>query len=266
MRKDCLSVWLSVLLAVLLTACGAPAEQTADKTAKETVSAETPEAEDGWEEGTPPDMLPGLDAAAFQITLPEADYAAFATYIPVLKGEQTFRWVAGPYDGYPDYDWEPFDTDMAGFHERLWSTADTDCPPETLTLDRLAVQDVDGDGTAELVLLFQDLGYQYLLLCMEGEDCYGTTFGVRWFMSLRENGIYEGSGGAGSSTYYRVAFRDGIFQQQELGSREEWATGSAYALDGETVSRETFDAWWAEHLAEEVTWYAPDGSAIPENQ
>ena len=257
MRKAFLSVWMPVLL----TACGAPAEQAADETAEKTVPAEI-----GGETDASPDMLPGLDAAAFQNTMPEADYAAFAAYIPVLKGEQTFRWVAGPYDGYPDYDWEPFDADMAEVRDRLWDGFEIDQPPETLTLDRLAVQDVDGDGTMELVLLFQDGAYQYLVLHMEGEDFCGTSFGVRWFMSLRENGIYEGSGGAGSSTYYRVAFRDGIFQQQELGSREEWATGSAYTLDGETVSRETFDAWRAEHLAEEVTWYAPDGSVIPENQ
>ena len=43
-------------------------------------------------------------------------------------------------------------------------------------------------------------------------------------------------------------------------------SGSEYKLDGEIVTKETFDAWQAEHLPGEVTWYAPDGSVIPENR
>lgn len=250
---------LTLLAALLLTACGVQTEQTI---ASEERIGDPEQAE----AATKTQMMPDLDATALKDTMPEEDYAAFLSYLPVLEGEQTFRWVAGPYDGYPDYDWEPFNTDMAGFHDQIWSVVETDCPPETLTLDRLAVQDVDGDGTAELALLFQDLAYRYLVLHMEGEDCYGTTFGVRWFMGLRENGIYEGSGGAGSSTYYRMAFQDGIFKQQWLGHREEWATGSEYELDGEPVTKETFYTWLAENVTEEVTWYAPDGSVIPENQ
>ena len=59
-------------------------------------------------------MLPGLDVSGLEETMPEADFAAFQAYLPVLTGEETFRWVAGPYDsGDPDGDWEPFDADMA---------------------------------------------------------------------------------------------------------------------------------------------------------
>ena len=268
MRKRVLCFGMLMLLTGVLTACGVPVAQkedsSTDKVVGEMASAEQMEA-DG-ETDTPPDMLPGLDAAALKNTMPEEDYTAFEAYFPVLEGEKTFRWVAGPYDGYPDYDWEPFDADMAKVRDRLWDGFEIDQPPETLMLDRLAIRDIDGDGVAELILLFQDGAYQYLILHMVGEDCYGTTFGVRWFMSLRENGVYEGSGGAGSSTYYRMSFRDGIFQQQELGSREEWGTGSQYKLDGEIVTKETFDAWQAENLPGEVTWYAPNGSVIPENQ
>lgn len=246
----------ALLAALLLTACGARTGQTPDP-------APSDPAETTAEEQK---MLPDLDAAALNSTMPEEDYAAFEAYLPVLEGERTFRWVAGPYDGYPDYDWESFDADMAEVRDRLWDGFEIDQPPETLTLDRLAVQDVDGDGTMELAMLFQDGAYNYLILHMEGEDCYGTSFGVRWFEGLQTNGVYWGSGGAGSSTYYRMAFRDGIFQQQELGSREEWGTGSEYTLAGETVTKETFYAWLAENLPGEVIWYAPDGSVIPENQ
>jgi len=269
LRKRVLCFIMLMLLTGVLTACGVPAAErdnsSTDEVVGEMAAAEQTEA-DG-ETDTPQEMLPGLvDAVALKNTMPEEDYAAFEAYFPVLEGEKTFRWVAGPYDGYPDYDWEPFDADMAEVRDRLWAGFEIDQPPETLMLDRLAVRDIDSDGVAELILLFQDGAYQYLVLHMEGSDCYGTTFGVRWFMSLRENGIYEGSGGAGSSTYCRMSFRDGIFQQQELGSREEWATGSEYKLDGEQVSKERFDAWKEEHLVNEVIWYAPNGSVIPKNE
>lgn len=62
----------------------------------------------------------------------------------MLTGEESFRWVAGPYDGYPDGDWEPFDAFMAAVHDRYWSDSEAENPPETLTLDRLAVADIVG--------------------------------------------------------------------------------------------------------------------------
>ena len=262
MRGGKLAVGLLCLLAVLLlTACGAQPGQPTDTVPEKPVEQMAPVTEAPSFE-----MLPGFEAAAFADSMPEEDYTALSSYLPVLSGDQTFRWVAGPYDGYPDYSWTPFETDLSGFHNALWSKTDIDEPPEALTLDRLAVQDVDGDGTAELVLLFQDAAYQYLVLHVEGGSCFGTSFGVRWFMSLRTNGIYEGSGGAGSTTYCRMEFRDEMFCQQELGQREEWATGGEYVLDGESVTKAVFEDWQAENLVEEVTWYAPNGTVIPVGQ
>ena len=263
-RRMLMAIVPALLAALLLTACGARTWKT-PAPAETTAPAETPKREDSGETDTRLEMLPGLDAAALRNTLPEADYAAFAAYLPVLEGTETFRWVAGPYDGYPGYNWESFDAGMKEVRDRFWEGFEID-PPDALTLDRLAVQDLDGDGAMEMALLFQDGAYRYLVLRMEDEDCCGTSFGVRWFEGLQTNGVYWGSGGAGSSTYYRMTFRDGVFQQQELGSREEWAAGSEYKLGGELVTKERFDAWRAEHLPGEVTWYGPDGSVIPENQ
>lgn len=262
MERHYLKVTVGFLLAAcLLTACGARTEQPPAPAPEE--SAETPAPEE-----TPRDMLPGLDAAALKDTMPEEDYEAFAAYLPVLRGEQTFRWVAGPYDGYPDYDWEPFDADMAAVRDQLWSGYITDPEelPETLTLDRLAVQDMDGDGTAELVLLFQDGAYNYLVLHREEDDVYGTSLYVRWFEGLQKNGVYWGAGGAGDSTYYRMSFRDGRFEQEELAHEVEWANGRTCTLGGETVTEADFDAWYTENMVGDVTWYAPGGSVIPENQ
>ncbi len=263
-RRKLAAAILAVLL--LLAACGTrqEAEELPEKT-EQPVQTEQEET-DAPVEDIPREMLPGLNDAAFADTMPEEDYEAFAAYLPVLKGEDTFRWVAGPYDGYPDQNWEAFDADMTEFHRRLWEGAEPERIPETLTLDRLALCDIDGDGGAELVLLFRDRAYHYLVLSLKGGRCYGTSFSVRWFMMLQTNGIYVGSGGAGSSAYYRMTFREEVFRGEELGHSEEWAAGSEYVLDGEPVTATDFNAWLAENLPGEVRWYAPDGSAIPENE
>ena len=93
----------ALVTAFLLTACGARTEETPAPAPAE--PEEMPASEESQPPGEAPrDMLPGLDVSALKATMPEADYEAFTAYLPVLRGEQTFRWVAGPYDGYPDYD------------------------------------------------------------------------------------------------------------------------------------------------------------------
>ena len=75
----------------------------------------------------PRNMLPGLDVSGLEETMPEGDFAAVQAYLPVLTGEETFRWVAGPYDsGDPDGDWEPFDADMAAVHDRFLGNDDVE--------------------------------------------------------------------------------------------------------------------------------------------
>ena len=87
----------TLLASALLTACaGAPADQ----------------------EPVAVDLLPDLDVEETDMS-PE-DYQAFSRYLPVLRGEETFRWVQGPYDD-TESSWEPFDADMAVFRDRLWS-------------------------------------------------------------------------------------------------------------------------------------------------
>ena len=253
----------ALVTAFLLTACGARTEETPAPAPAE--PEEMPASEESQAPGEAPrDMLPDLDVSALKATMPEADYEAFTDYLPVLRGEQTFRWVAGPYDGYPDYDWEPFDADMTAVRDQLWRGFEKE-PPETLALDRLAVQDIDGDGTAELVLLFQDGAYNYLVLHLDEDAVYGTRLYVRWFEGLQKNGVYIGAAGAGDSTYLRMAFRNGRFEQEELAHRLEWGTGYNYTLGGEEVTKAAFDAWYAETMVGDVTWYAPGGAVIPEN-
>lgn len=247
---------------LLLTACGAQTEQAAEEPPAETETAQDGGTEDAVQ-AAPSDLLPGLDLSALEASMPGEDYAAFETYLPVLRGEQAFRWVEGPYDGY-ECGWEPFDADMTAVHDQLWSGFGGEIP-EKLTLDRLAVQDIDGDGAAELVLLFQDGAYNYLVLHREGEKFYGTRFYVRWFEGLQKNGVYWGAGGAGYSTYCRMSFQNDHFEEQELGRSIDGAHTCYRELDGREVTKEAFDAWYAENMVGDVAWYAPGGAVIPED-
>ncbi len=211
------------------------------------------------------DMLPGLDVSALQAAMSEEDRAAFAEYLPILRGEETFRWVAiGPYDGNSAHDWEPFDADMAKVHEKLWDGLGGEIP-ETLTLDRLAIQDIDGDGVAELILLFQDGAYNYLVLHREGDTVYGTDLYVRWFEGLQKNGIHIGAGGAFYSTYHRMFFQNDHFEVQDLGVRIDSDYTCYRELDGQEVTKETFDLWLEENMVGDVTWYAPGGDVLPDS-
>ena len=101
MRKRSMTALVASLL--LLTACTAPAEK-----AEGQVPAADAEATDFQERADPapesPNLLPDLDVSGLEETMPETDFAAFRAYLPVLTGEESFRWVAGPYDGYPDGD------------------------------------------------------------------------------------------------------------------------------------------------------------------
>lgn len=249
-------------LACILTACGAQTEQGADseeppvETEQEAVSTGGEPAATG---GTALDMLPGLDVSGLKAAMPEADYRAFEDYLPVLRGEETFCWVAGPYDGHPDYNWESFDADMTAVRDKFWDGYGNEVP-ETLTLDCLAVQDIDGDGGAELILLFQDGAYNYLILHREEAAVYGTSLYIRWFESLQKNGVYIGAGGAGYSTYYRMAFPNGRFEDQELGVKIDGASVCYRELDGQEVTEAVFDAWLAENMVGDAAWYQPDGT------
>ena len=36
-------------------------------------------------------------------------------------------------------------------------------------------------------------------------------------------------------------------------------------LNGQEVSEAEFDAWYEANMTNDVTWYSPDGTVIPEN-
>ena len=150
---------------------------------------------------------------------------------------------------------------MAAVHDRYWSDSEAENPPETLTLDRLAVADIVGGEEPELVLLLQDRGYNYLVFHRESGEVCGTSFSVRWLMDLQKSGIYMGSGGADVSYYYQLSFHDGRFWGEALGEK----VVDRCQLNGMEVSEADFNTWYEENMTNDVTWYASDGAVIPEN-
>lgn len=205
------------------------------------------------------DSADAVDFAVFQNAMPAEDYETLTAFLPVLEGRASFRWTAGPERGGSGAGWETRDATLAEFHDERWR--ENGPAPDTLPLNCLTVQDVDGDGGKELCLLFEELGWYYLILRQEGDAFYGTDLGVRWFENLQTNGVYVGSGGAGDSTYARMSFWNGAFEEQELGRRVEGATGCTCTLAGAQVTEEEFDAWLGENLPGEASWFAPDGTA-----
>ena len=251
---------IALAASLLLTACAAPAEDS-----EEAAPAADGEAPVSQEEADtvpePRNLLPGLDVSGLEASMPEADFAAFQAYLPVLTGEETFRWVAGPsYDDWEEA-WEPFDADMEAVHDRYWGDDEVEDPPETLTLDRLAVADIVGDEEPELVLLLQDRAYNYLVFHREDGVIYGTSFVIRQFECLQKTGIYLGSGGADVSYYHQLSFHDGRFWGEQLGEK----IGDDCVLNGREVSEAEFDAWYEANMTNDVTWYSPDSTVIPEN-
>ena len=269
MRKQPMLVaaLLTLLAAFFLTACGTR-EETAPVPTEPSPPAEVEETEEMPEASA--QLLASVDFAALRDTMSPEEREGLSCYLPVLEEDAAFHWINGteltedaPYHKTSEGVQELGTVTLAEFHKAVWAWNGE--APEELALNRLAVQDVDGDGVPELVMLFEELGWYYLIFHQEGEAFYAVEFPIRWFEDLRQNGVYIGSGGAGSSWYYRMSFRDGVFEQQELGHREEWASGGEYELGGEAVAKADFDAWLAENLAAGVTWYASDGTVIPEN-
>ncbi len=239
---------LSLLL--LLTACGAPAEKPA-----------APAEPDALPEAAQP-PLPALDLPGLKAAMTSEEYEVLESFLPVLEGNGTFRWTAGPYRGdpgaFPDGGWEDRDVTLGEFSGALWADNGPGTGEEgVLDLDRLAIADVVQSGSRDLVLLVRDAGYNYLVLHREGDAVYGTDLSVRWFMDLQENGMYVGSGGADDHTYCHMSFEDGRFAGQELAR----AAGGAYEIGGRSVAEEEFAAWEFETMVGGVTWYAPSPQA-----
>lgn len=177
--------------------------------------------------------LSEVDFSAYKDAMTTEEYAALASYIPVLQGEKTFVWQSSWLDRTVQA------VDISDFHAALWEGKEN--PSAELIPDRFTLLNIVGDDSPELILWVRDIGYHQLVLHLtEDGTYYGIDYPIRWFEPVGY-GVYSASGGAASGSYYTLQFADGVFTQERTA---EWDNDNGtYVLNGETVDKAAFDSW-----------------------
>ncbi|MBO5325738.1 MAG: hypothetical protein J6A80_05865 [Lachnospiraceae bacterium] len=130
-------------------------------------------------------------------------------------------------------------------------------------LYEFAFVDMTGDGQKELVMRCGDLGSSVFVLLEDDGEFYISYFGIRWMQIVYEDGMYRGSGGAGTWGYLRLFFEDGKLRKEEIASHNMRDIHVEDAEDivvfegnvyGEEVNLEEFLLWEVEHTDNEVEW------------
>jgi len=203
-----------------------------------------------------------LDYDSFRDRMTEEEWAGFEQYFPILKENAAFSLTNfGNYDelnkdgeiakeGEPVlfYRYTPEKmTDIAAY-----VTAYSDSGIEEMMIREVRVLDLDGDGIQELILEWTPVG-DLLILHRENEEFYAWEIMYRGFEMLQTNGVFVGSGGAGSNSWYILRFANGIWLQEKL-AEEDWGE---YYLHGEAVDENTFLQQIDDYVTEDVTEYQP---------
>lgn len=232
--------------------------QNGESEADHTVGDSQEESQASGQNGYP--AIRDVDWEAYQKVLTEEEYAALQGFFPVLKGRVSFTWTVDAYTYEQQIDKRRVSMDEFRYilDNELW---EADYDPDQLWIESIALCDLDGDGDRELILLLENIGGHYLILKKEDGRYYGTNRVYRGFESLQTNGVYEGSGGAAYSYYYRMVFEEETFREVLLGYTD-WDdkvnTGIYYMGDVKTADEEVFQEWLEGILSEEVVYYKPE--------
>lgn len=227
---------LAALLLALLSACtaAAPKPPVADIPPTPELAAEA--------------LFPQLNAAALEGRLPDGDWEALQGFLPILQEGASFAYTLDMAAEEPESESLTLAEYCAGL------------PTETGQLLKLTLQDLDGDGGAELILCIAGPGSgDYLVLKREEDAFYGVQMVHRGMNALQTNGVFVGSSGAASNHYCRLYFENGIAALEILG----YADSGEYAIAGQTVTEEEFSAWTQELMAGDAAWYTPEGEQAP---
>lgn len=206
-----------------------------------------------------------LDYDSFQSRMTDKEWDGLLQYFPILKENVEFR-LAGWWndealnvdgkiaeEGEPVifYRYTPEEITNINAYVMKYVDDDENDIGEML-IREVRVFDLDGDGVQELILEWTPAG-DYLILHREGEDFYAWEIMYRGFEMLQTNGIYIGSGGAASNSWYRMRFDNGVWMEEKL-AEEDWGE---FHLQGEEVDEETFRQQTDDYRAEDVTGYVP---------
>lgn len=140
-------------------------------------------------------------------------------YWMVLNSKQPFVSVD---EGYQEFYWDEYYWCLGEIRGRRQA----DC---------FMVVDMNGDGANEVVLECSPESTQ--VLYYEEGIVYSFQFNYRGMKRIHDNGIYEGSGGAANTSYYRLIElnRDG-YKEEKLASVDD----DYYEVGGKAVSYEEF--------------------------
>ena len=178
-----------------------------------------------------------------------APYGADPWMVEVLTGERTFYAC--------DAQW-----DIAHLKEAY---VGDQWPDRTVTLEKLAFLDLDGDGANEMVLfpvgddeyLYSVVGY--MILRLEGDTVHGYAPGWRSVGNLKADGTFYWSGGASYNGIGRARFEGGEFSLEQ----DTWVDNGSYFVEGQPATEEEYNAAIATQDAKpEPVWYTFNSGAL----
>lgn len=203
-----------------------------------------------------------LDYDSLQSQMTDEEWEGFQQYFPVLRENTAFHYTSfedrealnrngepikeGEYVLFARYTSAEI-MDLAHFVKGF---ADNDIAE--MMIEEIRVFDLDGDGIQELIMQWTPVG-DILVLHHEKEEFYGWKIMYRGFESLQTNGIYIGSGGAGSNSWMHIRFDNGSWLEEIL-FEEDWGN---YYVNGKPVAEDTFLQQVTIHETECVIGYKP---------
>ena len=124
-----------------------------------------------------------------------------------------------------------------------------------------------GDGKKELVMCMDDMGSCVLVVYEENGTYSVSEHSIRQMQTVYEDGMYRGSGGAGTWSYHRISCEEGNLANETIAVHDSYTEYSDNGesevvfeghVNGQPVTREAFLEWEAENAVNEVNWYYVD--------
>lgn len=197
-----------------------------------------------------------MDWDAYQNIMNTEEYEVLLEYLPVLKNEETFTWDVDFYfNDEKEQKVVTIDEFRYILDNEIWNAG---YDPDELWVNSIAICDMDGDETKELILLLDNIVGHFLILHKENEEFYGTNRVYRAFEALQTNGTYISSGGAYYNYYYKMKFIDGKFEEDLLGYTD-WDSEKQEALyylgEEMTKDHDVYEKWHNDIMPEDAVYY-----------
>lgn len=207
--------------------------------------------------------LEEINWEAYQHVMTEEEYLALQEYLLVLTNECSFvytQYIYDKYDAIADVIKE--EISIAEYIDGLYSDLGEEAaanPINAINVRGVALCDIDGDETYEMILYISFLGGHFVIFDQENGTVYGADKFYRTFEQLQTNGVYVGSGGVGNEYYYQYHFVDTHFTGTYLGhtERDDEHQKLLYYIGEEQVDQETFEAWMSSIMVGDVEFYKP---------